>query len=655
LNGQIEKKPFVESELQEAEKNAKEKEDAIKILDGTIADARRIETLTVSLASRAGEKEREAEQHTRQAQEKTDARRALQEEYESARLLSEHVTHAEAAVKTLAAARTELDELAPHEAGFKAMEEKHSSFKEVIRTAQKSLDEVSKTRTSHNTMIIREDEIITAQRNMETVRNSRAGLEERSNIFNTAKKNAEAAVGDVKAFLAESRQRIGEINVRLDVVNKKAALLQDSECPIVETATCAFLKDAQAAKGELAELETLLKETQDKDRETYESLSVLQKTAEEALAVLTDPKSEAEALSKLEREAASVAWLAPKLEAAKAMLAELDKQEAVYKNAITNAQTEIESKVIPSLKEFEIKIVRADELRAVIKVNEPTATLLSSGKAAAATMDALNTRIKEHDEVIRQANDAAQAAINAAQELKKELADSNAPDTAALINRKSILEAEKSSLEQQTGGLKGKLEAIGEAKTQYDAYAAETATAAKALTDYQTLAQAFGIDGIQYMIIRSIVPEITSRANDILSAMTGGRMAVDLRTEREQKNGSKIVNSLDVWINHANGGSRPYSSHSGGEKVKTALAVTLALADIKARRAGAQLGMLFIDEPPFLDADGTEAYADALGNIAARNPTMRILAISHDPTMKARFPQNITVREGESGSEVVRD
>ena len=164
--------------------------------------------------------------------------------------------------------------------------------------------------------------------------------------------------------------------------------------------------------------------------------------------------------------------------------------------------------------------------------------------------------------------------------------------------------------------------------------------------------QAFGLDGIQYMIIRGVVPEIMHRANDILAAMTGGRMAVDIRTEKEQKSTQKIVNSLEVWINSITGGSRPYQSHSGGEKVKIALAVTLGLADVKARRAGVQLGMLFIDEPPFLDADGTEAYADALANMAARNPGMRSLAIRHDPTMKARFPQNIIVQGGENGSSV---
>ena len=131
-------------------------------------------------------------------------------------------------------------------------------------------------------------------------------------------------------------------------------------------------------------------------------------------------------------------------------------------------------------------------------------------------------------------------------------------------------------------------------------------------------------------------------------------MAVDFKTEREQKN-KKIVNSLDVWINSLSGGSRPYSSHSGGEKVKIALAVTLGLADVKAHRAGVQLGMLWIDEPPFLDGDGTDAYADALVSMANRNPEMRILAISHDPQLKARFAQNITVKAGENGSEVAME
>ena len=205
------------------------------------------------------------------------------------------------------------------------------------------------------------------------------------------------------------------------------------------------------------------------------------------------------------------------------------------------------------------------------------------------------------------------------------------------------------------GEIKAKLQMIDEATEQIEQLRSELTEIAEKLNDYTTLVQAFGIDGIQYMVIRGVVPEIMRQSNDILASMTGGRMAVDFRTEREQKSTKQIVNSLEVWINTISGGTRPYQSHSGGEKVKIALAVTLGLADVKARRAGVQLGMLFIDEPPFLDADGTDAYADALSNMAARNPGMRILAISHDPTMKARFSQNIIVTGGENGSTVTME
>lgn len=240
-------------------------------------------------------------------------------------------------------------------------------------------------------------------------------------------------------------------------------------------------------------------------------------------------------------------------------------------------------------------------------------------------------------------------------DLKTKLAKSFTTDLDSLISKRKQITEQITSISSRQGAIAYKLDQIEAAEEQAAQLRREKDEYAGVLTDYQTLVKAFGLDGIRYMIVRSIVPEIMQRSNEILAAMTGGRMAVDIRTEREKKSDKKIVNSLEVWIHTLAGGNRPYQSHSGGEKVKIALAVTLGLADVKARRAGVQLGMLFIDEPPFLDADGTDAYADALTAMAARNPDMRILAISHDPTMKARFPQNITVTGGENGSSVTME
>lgn len=111
--------------------------------------------------------------------------------------------------------------------------------------------------------------------------------------------------------------------------------------------------------------------------------------------------------------------------------------------------------------------------------------------------------------------------------------------------------------------------------------------------------------------------------------------------------------TLDVLINEYGKTTLPYASKSGGEKVKASLAIILALSEIKATSAGIQLGMLFIDEPPFLDDDGTQAYVDALETIRQRYPDVKIMAITHDDAMKARFNQSVTVIKTEDGSKVI--
>lgn len=170
---------------------------------------------------------------------------------------------------------------------------------------------------------------------------------------------------------------------------------------------------------------------------------------------------------------------------------------------------------------------------------------------------------------------------------------------------------------------------------------------------YDTLKAAFSQDGIPHNIIRSMLPLLSSTANTILGQMTGGKMGMEFVTDKVLKsNSKKEVPTLDIIINEYGKDSLPYLSKSGGEKVKASLSAILALAEIKSSQAGIQLGMLFIDEPPFLDADGIQAYCDALETIQARYTSLKVMAITHDPTMKARFPQSIDIIKTPEGSRV---
>ena len=208
------------------------------------------------------------------------------------------------------------------------------------------------------------------------------------------------------------------------------------------------------------------------------------------------------------------------------------------------------------------------------------------------------------------------------------------------------LQVQKGSLIQKAEDVKSMKEEIFELKKDIEACALIT-------TRYDVLKQAFSQDGVPHQIIRNIIPHITDTANNILGQMTGGTMGVDFVMERTVKGKDGDKATLDVLIEEYGKTTLPYASKSGGEKVKASLAVILALSEIKATAAGIQLGMLFIDEPPFLDDDGTQAYVDSLEALRKRYPDVKVMAITHDDAMKARFNQSVTVIKTEEGSKVI--
>lgn len=237
------------------------------------------------------------------------------------------------------------------------------------------------------------------------------------------------------------------------------------------------------------------------------------------------------------------------------------------------------------------------------------------------------------------------------EELRKDIEGSEALEE---VERR--LKSAKETLEKaqiQKGVLTQRVEDVEAMRSEIALLNKGIAVAAEKADCYEALKQAFSQDGVPHQIIRNIIPHITDTANNILGSMTGGTMGVEFVMERTVKGKDGDRATLDVLINEYGKTTLPYASKSGGEKVKASLAIILALSEIKATSAGIQLGMLFIDEPPFLDDDGTQAYVDALETIRQRYPDVKIMAITHDDAMKARFNQSVTVIKAEDGSKVI--
>jgi len=173
--------------------------------------------------------------------------------------------------------------------------------------------------------------------------------------------------------------------------------------------------------------------------------------------------------------------------------------------------------------------------------------------------------------------------------------------------------------------------------------------AAEVQAIYEELREAFGRRGLQAMIIEAALPEIEAEANRLLSRMSDGRMSVQLDTQRKLKKGT-TQETLDIIIADELG-PRNYNLFSGGEAFRINFALRIAISKLLARRAGAQLRTLFIDEGfGTQDAQGRERLVEAIN--AIKEDFDRILVITHIEELKDMFPVRIDVVKTAQGSQV---
>ena len=167
---------------------------------------------------------------------------------------------------------------------------------------------------------------------------------------------------------------------------------------------------------------------------------------------------------------------------------------------------------------------------------------------------------------------------------------------------------------------------------------------------YEKLERAFSKNGIQIAIIETVVPEIEKEANRILNRLTDNQMHIALRTQKEKKTSSGLVETLDVIISD-DAGTRSYELYSGGEAFKIDFALRLALSKLLANRAGARLQTLVIDEGfSSQDSAGRERLVEVIRSIESEFELM--LIVTHLDELKESFPVQLQVYKDEEGSHV---
>jgi exonuclease SbcC len=211
------------------------------------------------------------------------------------------------------------------------------------------------------------------------------------------------------------------------------------------------------------------------------------------------------------------------------------------------------------------------------------------------------------------------------------------------------LVVEQKQVQEKIGGIKGRLEYYARRETEKSEKERQLNLTAKEASIYHELAEAFGKKGIQALLIETALPEIEIEANRLLARMTDNRMHVKIETQKETQKGD-VAETLEIKISDELG-TRNYEMYSGGEAFRINFAIRIALSRLLARRAGAPLPTLIIDEGfGTQDASGIEKLKEAINSI--QDDFEKILVITHVEELRDAFPARIDVLKTADGSTI---
>ncbi|MGE3728789.1 MAG: hypothetical protein AB7I41_24790, partial [Candidatus Sericytochromatia bacterium] len=210
-------------------------------------------------------------------------------------------------------------------------------------------------------------------------------------------------------------------------------------------------------------------------------------------------------------------------------------------------------------------------------------------------------------------------------------------------NRERELHARLFSLDKE-------LSSLADQKADLQAYQSQFQNLENEHRLYAELVDIFGQKGIQAVVIENALPEIEQAANDLLSQMTEGRMHLKFQTLKSLKSRDALSETLDIFISDELG-TRSYETFSAGEAFRVNFAIRLAISRTLARRAGAKLQTLVIDEGfGSQDTQGKSRLVEAIN--AVSNLYACILVITHVDDLKSLFPTRIEVQKYPEGARI---
>lgn len=428
----------------------------------------------------------------------------------------------------------------------------------------------------------------------------------------------------------------------IETLQGKAAMLADSNCIDPDRASCRFLADAIEAKAKLSEVQT-----------DY-SGHIIQACKITALAYKKSQlENERDALGYNAQDYRRLKDLVTELRPKSDKLAQLAGQTEVLEKLRAQKRQE-EVRKTDLIEQLIAKKAKAQALETELAPLDGYEKRLPNLKTWADALKRLPVE-KEAKTTATERIAALDKEISAKQKQSNELEQERnllLVKTADLNTAKSnivnyqgyikVKQDEQNSLHVQAGGIKAKLEDMDKSEEERQQKAAKIEPLAKSLVRWQQLIKAFGRGGIPALIIENAIPELERISGEILGQMTNGQQSIRFETQRELKSKKDVMaDTLDIWVEIWDEPEpRIYESFSGGEQLRIDFALRFALAELLARRAGAKIEWLTVDEGlGSQDAGHRDLVLEAIKKVSDR--FKKTFVITHIEAAQAVFEQQI--------------
>jgi len=540
-----------------------------------------------------------------------------------------------------------------------------SQFRQHEQRRQPFLDEINFERVR----LQQEQQALQAQQYAQTVRQAEAdGLQAQVTHAQATLAEIEGRLSqraELDASLQTARQRqadaraenprlkieMDELKARIDQLK----LTEGAACPLcgqplppAERETLIQSLQAQGTQLGLRYRANLvvLNETDDKVREVEKALAGLAKTEKERLAQIEALAQTITHLEHLRQELFD--WqqnAAPRL---------VEVQEIIKNESFALAARAALAQVDADLKSIGYDAAAHEQTRRQEQSERSSEIDLRALESAQAALQPLEREIAELESAVQRQTAEAQQLRTEYDHLSASLlaAQAAAPDLWAAERELFTIQEHENRLRLEVGAARQKVLVLEDLKTRQKALAAQRAELARAVSQHKTLERAFGKDGIPALLIEQALPQIESRANDLLDRLSAGAMTVRFITQSAYKDKKRddLKETLDIQISDS-AGTRDYEMFSGGEAFRINFAIRLALSEVLAQRAGARLQTLVIDEGfGSQDAQGRQRLVEAINLV--KKDFAKILVITHIDELKDAFPCRIEVEKTGRGSMV---